>query len=232
MKEKKKQQLWSMKGRMSVPMSKMFRWIALLNMLISISRSALLPPRLQTIRSIAVRDFVVQPSIFAMALLAGQQAVLARSTLAPPPGVDSSGMLSPCPDDSLVQCVSSQDDRPACFLAPWEFDGEWTNARTKLVAYVLKAVPGSRLVSGVDATGSANNPSRYLRFEVLNKDVVDDLGTPSNLNSLTSSSFSMQSHLLSVFVPFDTYFLFVEVFILISSLRFCTFCRVLFYPQR
>ena len=155
----------------------MFRWIVLLSLEIGVTKSSPLPLP-QTIRSIAVRDCVVQPSIFAMALLAGQQAVFARNALAPPPGVDSSGMLSPCPDDALVQCVSSQDDRPACFLAPWEFDGEWTNARMKLVAYVLKAVSGSRLVSGgIDAAGDAKNPSRYLRFEVWFKDVVDDLGT-------------------------------------------------------
>ena len=155
----------------------MFRWIALSCMLIGVVKSSPLS-RPQTIRSIAVRDFVVQPSIFAMALLAGQQAVFARNALAPPPGVDSTGMLSPCPDDALVQCVSSQDDRPACFLAPWEFDGEWINARSKLVAYVLTTVSGARLVSGgIGAAGDITNPSRYLRFEVLNKDVVDDLGT-------------------------------------------------------
>ena len=158
----------------------MCRSIALvLYLLFDCIRSSPFPPRPQTIRSIAVRELVVQPSILAMALLAGQQAVFARSALAPPSlGVDSTGMLSPCPDDALIQCVSSQDDRPACFLAPWEFDGEWTNARTKLVAYVLKAVSGARLVSGgVDVTGDTNNPSRYLRFEVAIKDVVDDLGS-------------------------------------------------------
>ena len=95
--------------------------------LIGFIESSPLPPRPQTIRSIAVRDLVVQPSILAMTLLAGQRAVLARTALAPPSlGVDSTGMLSPCPDDALIQCVSSQDDRPACFLAPWEFDGDWT----------------------------------------------------------------------------------------------------------
>ena len=150
--------------------------------LIGFIESSPLPPRPQTIRSIAVRDLVVQPSILAMTLLAGQRAVLARTALAPPSlGVDSTGMLSPCPDDALIQCVSSQDDRPACFLAPWEFDGDWTNARMKLVAYVLNAVSGARLVSGsADITEDADIPSRYLRFEVSNKDVVDDLGTPVN----------------------------------------------------
>jgi uncharacterized protein (DUF1499 family) len=76
-------------------------------------------------------------------------------------------MLSPCPDGALSRCVSSQDDRPACFLAPWEYDGDWLNARAKLVGYVL-SLPGTRMVSGSGAVGGGNRgePSRYLRFEV------------------------------------------------------------------
>ena len=31
--------------------------------------------------------------------------------------------ISVCPDSALSGCVSSQDDRPACFLAPWEYEG-------------------------------------------------------------------------------------------------------------
>jgi uncharacterized protein (DUF1499 family) len=70
--------------------------------------------------------------------------------------------------------VSSQDDRPACFLAPWEFDGDWVNARAKLVGYVL-SLPGARMVSGEgevegkskgEGKTSGVEPSRYLRFEV------------------------------------------------------------------
>lgn len=76
------------------------------------------------------------------------------ASLAPPRlGVDHTGMLSPCPDDALSRCVSSQDDRPACFIAPWEFDGDWLNARTKLVGYVL-SLPGARLVAGEIGEGA------------------------------------------------------------------------------
>ena len=115
------------------------------------------------------------------------------ASLAPPRlGVDGTGMLSPCPDDALSRCVSSQDDRPACFIAPWEFDGDWLNARAKLVGYVL-SLPGARLVAGEGTEGGQGGqggeeirgskegersrevgkvvtkglePSRYLRFEV------------------------------------------------------------------
>ena len=31
-----------------------------------------------------------------------------------------------CSDSPLDGCVSSQDDRPACFLAPWEYEGTVT----------------------------------------------------------------------------------------------------------
>ena len=31
-----------------------------------------------------------------------------------------------CPESPLAGCVSSQDDRPASFLAPWEYDGQHT----------------------------------------------------------------------------------------------------------
>ena len=109
--------------------------------------------------------------------------LLARATLAPPSlGVDTSGMLVPCPEDAS-RCVSSQDDRPRCFVAPWEYDGPWTATRDKLVTYVL-SLPGTRLVAGdrnAAATADEDAVGRYLRFEVVSG---ADTAGPTNVDDL------------------------------------------------
>jgi uncharacterized protein (DUF1499 family) len=91
-------------------------------------------------------------------------------------------MLVPCPDDAS-RCVSSQDDRPRCFVAPWEYDGPWTATRDKLVTYVL-SLPGTRLVAGdrnAAATADEDTVGRYLRFEVVSG---ADTAGPANVDDL------------------------------------------------
>lgn len=105
-------------------------------------------------------------------------------------GVDRTGLFKLCPEDPTFSgCISSQDDRPVCFIAPWEFDGPWLNTRRKLLAY-LQTLPGLRIVSGIETLGPVgeiedDEPSRYIRAVVENpsKRFVDDLEfyfTPSD----------------------------------------------------
>jgi uncharacterized protein (DUF1499 family) len=63
------------------------------------------------------------------------KSLVALSIITPSPslgiGIDSSGLLSPCVTDK--ECLSSQDDRPFCFLPPWSYDGTFDRAKEKLI---------------------------------------------------------------------------------------------------
>ena len=51
----------------------------------------------------------------------------AKGALAPPRlGVNEAGSFTElCPSNLFAGCVSSQDDRPSFFMAPWEYDGKF-----------------------------------------------------------------------------------------------------------
>ena len=87
-------------------------------------------------------------------------AVLAPSRM----GIDKDGSFSLCPPSS---CVSSQDDRPAFFVPPWEYDGIFENTKGKLVRFV-SLLPNCKILS---------DDGRYIRFIIDkdNGDKVDDL---------------------------------------------------------
>lgn len=134
--------------------------------LLSVGASASTRNNPTTVRNVGQQQSLHRPLLGLVATATALfPSLVHAASLAPPQlGVDRTGMLSPCPDGALSRCVSSQDDRPSCFVAPWEFDGDWINTRAKLVAYVL-SLPGARLISGGEvATGA--EPSRYLRFDL------------------------------------------------------------------
>ena len=93
----------------------------------------------------------------------------AKGALAPPRlGVNEAGSFTElCPSNLFAGCVSSQDDRPSFFMAPWEYDGKFENIKGKLVRYV-KQLSNTKLVFESD---------RYLRFEIddENNRFTDDL---------------------------------------------------------
>ena len=64
------------------------------------------------------------------------------------------GLLQDCRNE--YGCVSSQDDRPKCFLEPFEYDGSMESAKRKLLAAIPTQYPGSERKI-VD--------ERYLRIE-------------------------------------------------------------------
>ena len=93
------------------------------------------------------------------------QATAKAATFSPPRlGVNSAGSFELCGGSS---CVSSQDDRPNYFLAPWEYDGSFENMKGKLVRFVL-SLPNNKLVS---------DEGRYTRFVF----VDDNAGTTDDL---------------------------------------------------
>ncbi len=74
-------------------------------------------------------------------------------------GVDGIGLFNLCPDPKpFPRCVSSQDDRPANFQAPWCYDGSFKLAKAKLLAYVT-----SKYNVQV-SEGSVDDEERYLRM--------------------------------------------------------------------
>lgn len=65
-----------------------------------------------------------------------------------------------------VSCVSSQDDTPASFLEPWEYDEDLTHLQNRLISILQRDYRASLLV----------RESRYLRFEIaLSSTAIDDL---------------------------------------------------------
>lgn len=122
----------------------------------------------------------VQKSIFLSTILLNPLRTCAANRAPSDLGVDNTGLFALCPEDlTFSGCISSQDDRPACFIAPWEFDGPWLNMKRKLVAY-LEAIPGLSIVSGgatVHSESEAVEENRYIRAQIEDdsKSVIDDL---------------------------------------------------------
>lgn len=114
---------------------------------------------------IANAKSIVAASVISLATHA--RVVAATTSLAPPTlGVGTLGSLELCPPSPFSGCTSSQDDRPAFFLPPWEYDGSFDNIKGKLVRYV-SLLPKCKLVS---------DTGRYVRFAaVIDEDTVDDL---------------------------------------------------------
>jgi uncharacterized protein (DUF1499 family) len=114
---------------------------------------------------------------YAMKSIRVEAADPSQSTL----GVDNSGMFRLCPEDPTFSgCISSQDDRPVCFIAPWEYEGPWVNAKKKLVAY-LQTIQGLHIISGIETSDSADGEGdsigRYIRavVEDTSKRTIDDM---------------------------------------------------------
>jgi uncharacterized protein (DUF1499 family) len=87
-------------------------------------------------------------------------------------GVDKSGLFALCPEASplLSSCVSSQDDRPAYFVAPWCYDGTTNSAKRKLLDRVL-STKGSTIVK----VPSLEDADRLVVVEFKNEDgSIDD----------------------------------------------------------
>ncbi|KAG5178639.1 hypothetical protein JKP88DRAFT_196325 [Tribonema minus] len=74
-------------------------------------------------------------------------------------------LLAPCPD--APTCVSTQDDKPYCFMEPWAYEVTTSQAKT-LIANYLYTLPGAKIVA---------ESERYLRAEVasLGGIAVDDV---------------------------------------------------------
>ena len=78
------------------------------------------------------------------------------------PGVDAEGLFDTCTGDS--NCISSQDDRPAYFQAPWCFDGKFTVTRRKLLEKIL-TIPNSRIVRSSANSYEDDEAARNVRAE-------------------------------------------------------------------
>jgi uncharacterized protein (DUF1499 family) len=63
-------------------------------------------------------------------------------------GVDSDGLFEICDSDGS-SCISSQDDRPAYFQAPWCYDGNFTVTRRNLLEKIL-TIPKARIVRSIE----------------------------------------------------------------------------------
>ena len=97
--------------------------------------------------------------------------VSANSQLSPPKlGVRADGSLYPCPKNELFGgCVSSQDDEPTVFEAPWEYDSNFESVIANLKSFVLRSIQYSSLVT---------ESEHYLRFR------IDDGNSKWMVNSL------------------------------------------------
>jgi uncharacterized protein (DUF1499 family) len=130
----------------------------------------------------------ISRALYALVTVASIPTVVEAAELAPPIlGVDKNGLLKNCPDAPFSGCVSSQDDRPICFLAPWSYDGTWTYARRKLINY-LRSRNDVRFLTGAsprdlsttndefDSDDDVNDSGRYIRVEFVDRNtaVVDD----------------------------------------------------------
>lgn len=72
-------------------------------------------------------------------------------------GVDSDGLFNLCPQRTFGSiCVSSQDDRPACFQSPWTYDGDYSQTKRKLISFIEKKY-------GDKAAVQNDEDPRYLR---------------------------------------------------------------------
>lgn len=69
-------------------------------------------------------------------------------------GVDSSGLFNLCPASKpLPRCVSSQDDRPSNFQAPWLYEGDFVLAKNKLLGYIKSKYNGAKVVDESEGEG-------------------------------------------------------------------------------
>ena len=78
-------------------------------------------------------------------------------------GIDKSGLLNPCITDK--ECLSSQDDRPFCFLPPWSYNGNFERAKEKLINAIMK-IKNTKLLSDDD---------RYIRVEFNDSSGIDEV---------------------------------------------------------
>mmetsp|Transcript_29311 Transcript_29311/g.41802 ORF Transcript_29311/g.41802 Transcript_29311/m.41802 type:complete len:211 (-) Transcript_29311:77-709(-) len=87
-------------------------------------------------------------------------------------GVQSDGLFDNCPENLLLSsCVSSQDDRPQYFLAPWCYDGSYTSAKRKLLDQLLQ-ISKAKILGNID-----ESPDRYISVLFptdLGSDVYDE----------------------------------------------------------
>lgn len=90
-------------------------------------------------KAILSRTAAVMLSAVVVPALARGAEVAAPDTI----GIDDKGQFGLCPDNAmLTSCVSSQDDKPAVFLAPWCYDGSYSFAKDLLLSQIL-SIPGA-----------------------------------------------------------------------------------------
>lgn len=108
------------------------------------------------------------PVLTAIQSLAAAVAITAATLLPVPPACGlgvKNDLLADCQSGG-VSCVSSQDDTPASFLEPWEYDEDVAHLQDRLISAVQLDYHASLVL----------REPRYLRFEIpLAAAAVDDL---------------------------------------------------------
>ena len=95
-------------------------------------------------------------------------------------GVDKSGLLKAC--ITSEECVSSQDDRPFCFLPPWGYEGSMINAKQKLISQLEKMKECDILYNNDDD----NDNNRYIKAQFLDSSKnIDEVEFYFTLNDYT-----------------------------------------------
>eukprot|EP00600_Ochromonadales_sp_CCMP1393_P004412 CAMPEP_0174962180 /NCGR_PEP_ID=MMETSP0004_2-20121128/4646_1 /TAXON_ID=420556 /ORGANISM="Ochromonas sp., Strain CCMP1393" /LENGTH=286 /DNA_ID=CAMNT_0016210695 /DNA_START=667 /DNA_END=1530 /DNA_ORIENTATION=- len=95
-------------------------------------------------------------------------------------GIDAKGLFALCPNEELSMsllgssCVSTQDDRPSYFMAPWTYDGKTGTAKSILLDRIV-AIKGSKLVK-IPGDTAVDNVERLIVVEFRNSEdnTVDD----------------------------------------------------------
>lgn len=97
--------------------------------------------------------------------------------------MDSDGLFEICNSDGN-SCISSQDDRPAYFQAPWCYDGNFTVTRRKLLEKIL-TIPKARIVRSTtnsydesESIAAVNDRlvcAEFSTTSVLGDHIVDDV---------------------------------------------------------
>ena len=97
--------------------------------------------------------------------------------------MDSDGLFEVC-DSEGSSCISSQDDRPAYFQAPWCYDGNFIVTRRKLLEKIL-TIPKARIVrsninsydesESIAAVNDRLVCAEFSTTSVLGDQIVDDV---------------------------------------------------------
>jgi len=147
--------------------------MAVLSLILNCSCNSAGRPAVSSLRSL--RDHSRSSITASLAFMAAVSAIpvgkVAAATVADAIGVDKSGLFVLCPDAPalLSSCVSSQDDRPAYFVAPWCYDGTTNSAKRKLLDRILGTM-GSTVVK----VPTFEDADRLVVVEFKNEGSIDD----------------------------------------------------------